>query len=359
MASVFTHDRVFSSMFMITWRNRKEKKKTNAPKLKRLFGHLNKVQKRRVSRGTVVHAAAGDNDLWSSLTTTTTNELRLQSWRFVERILDIHHELQQEFGILNDDNDDNQSVVMTPMGIDEMMHSALRFLTLRNEFANDKKPIDVDVGYHYTRPENLKSIVQNGLLSRRELNRCQVKPAGIAGHSYGDGVYIAKDPISFANRYGKLCIMTARGMWGNRISLPEPLRLGEIEEAMDMDTRLVQTDAGQEFAVLKRSSQCLPIFSFRASLTGYDAPLFCRIVLCYHEKVQAVLDEILQQTTPTELPIKEFGIMINREAVMHEIARHHKTKPLLRFIINKCRYSCSDWIIAMILVILSFLIHFT
>jgi nitroreductase len=295
-----------------------------------------------------------DHNHWSTTTTTNTNnKLRLQSWRFVERMLDIHHELQQEFGILNnDDEDDNESVVMTPMGIDEMMHSALRFLTLRNEFAKDEKPVDdVDVGYHYTSPEHWNSIVQDGLWSSHE------RPDLARGNTWGNGVYIAKDPISFSKGFGTLGILTARGKWGNRIGMPDLLQYGVVEPSID--TRLVQTKEGREFVVLQRSSQCLPIFSFQASMTGYDAPLFRRIVFCYHEKVQAVLDEILEHTTPTQLPIKEFGKMIHRTAVKHKMAWRHKTKRL-RFIINKCRDkcrdACSDWIVdAIILVILSFL----
>jgi nitroreductase len=255
-----------------------------------------------------MHSSAADNR--SSLSSTN-SKLKLQSWRFVERVLDIHHELQQEFPIF----DANGDPMMTPVGVEEMARSALRFFCFREEFEKSKKPIGVDVGYHYTRPENLNSIVRFGLLGRTEQSHFKVEPTELAGNNCGDGVYVAKDPISFSNLFGTLCIMTARGLWGNQSRMEERL-LGAA--AMDADTTWIRPNDVREFVVLKRSSQCLPIFSFQAPMIGDDATLFRRIVFCYHEKVQALLDALLEQS-PTELPIKDFGIMISKEAVLLEI----------------------------------------
>jgi hypothetical protein len=235
------------------------------------------------------------------------SNLRLQSWRFVERILDIHHELQLEFPfVLSPDS-------VAPVGIEEMAHRAERFFCLRQEFANENNPINVDVGYHYTKPENLSSIVRFGLLGRTELARSDIAPK-LTGTNCGTGVYVAKDPISFCDGYGSLCIMTARGLWGNRVHLEEALLDFEKTNA---DTVLIRHNDVREFVVLKRSSQCLPIFALQVSMMNDDAALVRRIIFCYHEKVQALLDELLDQK-PTELPMKAFGTMISKERLVEE-----------------------------------------
>jgi hypothetical protein len=231
----------------------------------------------------------------------------MQSWRFVERTLDIHHELQQEFPFaLPVDS-------VAPVGIEEMARNAQQFFGLREQFANENMPIDVDVGYHYTKLENLNSIVRFGLLGRTEHDQRDIAPK-LTGSNCGTGIYVAKDPISFSNGYGSLCIMTARGLWGNRVHLEEALL--DVEK-INADTIMIRPNDVREFVVLKRSSQCLPIFSFQVSMTGDDAAMVRRIVFSYHEKVQALLDELLEQT-PTELPIKDFGTMISEERLLYE-----------------------------------------
>lgn len=240
-------------------------------------------------------------------------ERKLKAWRFVERVLDIHHELQREFHM----HLENERCIgrIQNMGVDEMMEAAFRFLTMRDECHQNQRnepPTNVDIGYHYTRPSNFHSIVRSGLLSRDELVLCRVTPAHQTGSNCGRGIYVAADPISFASKsYGRLCIMTARGFWGARVHLEDGL--ADIS-ALEADTILIRPNDYRQFAVLKRSAQCLPMICFDLPLReadakeeGFgDASTLRKIVFEYHKRLQALLDEILDQKK-TNLPAKDFG----------------------------------------------------
>lgn len=237
------------------------------------------------------------------------HERKLKACRFVERVLDIHHELQQDFGMLLSDG------MIQNMGVEEMVEAAFRFLTMRYELSKiPHQSTTVDIGYHYTQRSNLPSIIRSGLLSRDELEQFKINPACQTGTNCGRGIYVAADPISFASQgYGRLCVMTARGLWGKCVRLEDSMTDYSRFEA---DTILIRPNDYRQFSVLKRSVQCLPMICFELSLRDHDSmehkcvdiSAHRKIIFEYHKRLQALLDDILEQGD-TKLPMKAFGLM--------------------------------------------------
>ena len=145
----------------------------------------------------------------------------------------------------------------------------------------------VDIGYHWTRQENLDSIQTDGLLTKAERDSLGIA-AHYNGSAYGDGVYTAGNPYKFSRqRYGDIGIMVARlqGTVGHRVGATETC-----------DTVVGH---GMSMAVLKSSAQCFPIFSFHVKLIGNSdntthQPGKEQLHQC-HVDTQKILDDFLNE----------------------------------------------------------------
>lgn len=149
----------------------------------------------------------------------------------------------------------------------------------------------VDVGYHWTRPENLDRIRTNGLLTKKERDMEGIQSRH-NGSRYGEGVYTADNPHNFYKKYGPVCLMVARmmGVKGRRTG-----------NDWLLDTVV---DSANRMAVLKFSNQCFPIFSFHESLLDpQQTKEGNNIILQCHTEVQRILDEFLNDGIETPVTL--------------------------------------------------------
>jgi hypothetical protein len=77
--------------------------------------------------------------------------------KFVEQVLTMVERLNME--------DPASAGIVQPVAVDDMVFTAERLLAAQEEFREAGKPTVVDLGYHYTRKENLGSIQTNGLMT--------------------------------------------------------------------------------------------------------------------------------------------------------------------------------------------------
>jgi hypothetical protein len=147
--------------------------------------------------------------------------------------------------------------VVQPVSLDAMVFLAERLLEAQEQFrtegAAQGRPCSIDIGYHYTKPENLDHIQTDGLLNRADRDSRQILSSS-NGARYGEGIYTGSDPQSFSD-YGPVGLMV--------------LRLKGVE--MDADEAGKGYSKGNNsitslkrpgLVVLEKSEQCLPVIQF-------------------------------------------------------------------------------------------------
>lgn len=227
----------------------------------------------------------------TSTTTSAVNEFEdetrlMQSpvgvaWKLVERLILLWHSRPAWNGTI------------ALLSRDDMVAMAERLVILQREWkllsSSAVEPRwSIDVGFHWTRQENLDSIREGGLLTKMERDEAGIR-ARYHGSVHGDGVYTASNPFSFFGSYGPSCLMVAR-MQGT---------VGPRDKRDQVDTVV---DLSGRMAVLKSSAQCLPIFTFSHDDIHPNAGAE-RLFQC-HVDVQRILDEFLNDNleTPVRFP---------------------------------------------------------
>lgn len=206
------------------------------------------------------------------------------------------------------------------LGHDDIVFMAEQLVQLQETFQQRRRPVGVDVGYHWTRPENVDQIRMDGLLTKREREDLGIQ-SHYNGSSYGDGVYTADNPYNFYNTYGPVCLLVAR-LVGFK---------GKQSDGADVDTVV---DNAHRMAVLKSSSQCFPIFSFPQTL--FDPSLQSNmdgkaLIAQCHGQVQRILDEFLNNGFETPVPL---SLHAHRQTVVLPRCRTQSVRPLLSYCHN-------------------------
>jgi Ring finger domain/Deltex C-terminal domain len=203
-----------------------------------------------------------------------------KAWKFVEQVLAMVERLNKE--------DPASAGIVQPVAVDDMVFTAERLLAAQEEFREAGKPTVVDLGYHYTRKENLGSIQTNGLMTMEERSANGINPIQNNGASYGHGIYCADSPTAFVGEYGDTGLIIAR-------------LLGTILDygaagVKKPDSTTVH-DTLSEFMVLSTSKQCLPILRYPSSQIseGNDAHPGNLTVQKYHVALQAIIDDMFNQ----------------------------------------------------------------
>ena len=117
-----------------------------------------------------------------------------KAWKFVEQVYRLHRTKKYIDGV-------------EPVGIDDMVFLAENMFQAQEKFRKIGLPCNVDIGYHYTRPENMSRIQTDGLLSKAERNANGIQ-SNFNGEAYGPGIYTGNDPDSFCV-YGKVGLIVA------------------------------------------------------------------------------------------------------------------------------------------------------
>ena len=158
----------------------------------------------------------------------------------------------------------------------------------QDRFFKEGRPTHVDVGYHYTKPDNLESISCSGLLSLRE-RRDHGIVSNFNGASHGDGIYTAPNPSSF-HKFGDIGVMVVRLQGTSSIS-PR----GRNYDCDNNSVRVVKKKqrAGEEsFTVLQQSCQCLPVIQFTNNMIFPNCHSYIgnQIIEEYHCGLQELVD---------------------------------------------------------------------
>ena len=78
--------------------------------------------------------------------------------------------------------------------LEDMIEMMERFLETQQLFRSAGKPWEVDIGYHYTTPDNMGSIRTVGLLSQPERHERGITSSRFNGRVYGNGIYTGNNP---------------------------------------------------------------------------------------------------------------------------------------------------------------------
>lgn len=180
------------------------------------------------------------------------------------------------------------------MVIGDMVPVVQRFIEQQSEFERHLKPTAVTIGYHYTKPDRLPSIQENGLtLSERQ------------NLFFGDGLYVGNNPLVFCS-YGWRGLMCAilKGKTG-RISKAGlgrgNLDTGVGNKKFQNGWPSIDPLFNDEY-VLKTSTQCIPLICYQAVLSRVTQSLETKLWAC-HVDLQKILDAFFNNGVET-VPIR-------------------------------------------------------
>ena len=239
-----------------------------------------------------------------------------KAYMFVERVLEKHRELATGNPIIDS--------LTSAVARDDMVFMAIKMLQLHESFSSDLKPSRVDIGYHYTRPENMDRIRTDGLMTHAERTAHSVG-ALHNGSAFGDGVYTGNNPFAFKS-FGEAGLVVAR-LKGNAerrgLDLGRAPRRGP---SPDVDTVIGNKGLGlvtryrrgrrlasgeeeededqfDDEVVLQSSYQCVPLVRFHSSLASghYMEAAGTRIIHSLHRAMQEVVDEFFNGGRDTKV----------------------------------------------------------
>jgi hypothetical protein len=204
-----------------------------------------------------------------------------KAWKFVEKVLAMVERLSRE--------DPATASIVQSVAVDDMVFTAERVLATQEEFREAGKPTVVDLGYHYTRQENLGSIRTNGLMNMEERGVSGINPIQNNGASYGHGIYCAASPTAFVGVYGDTGLIIARLLGTNA-------DYGAVSDEK-RDSTTASRNTPTEFMVLATSKQCIPILQYPSSqiAQGNDANPGNVMVQKYHDALQTIIDDVFNQ----------------------------------------------------------------
>ena len=205
-----------------------------------------------------------------------------KAWTFVEGILSVHSRLSAELQW------NASPEFIKPVAVDDIVALTERLLVKQEEFRNQGKPCHIDLGFHYTREDNLESIQTGGLMTKQERDAQSVK-AQHNGSAYGDGIYSANGPSDTWNqRYGNIGLIVARlqGQTGECTATHSQSR----KKAISFDTGVVSS-----WAVLRSSSQCVALMRFNGSELRFDGPSCpsTTILKPFYKELQRLINRLL------------------------------------------------------------------
>ena len=239
------------------------------------------------------------------------------------------------------------SLGLEPVGCDDMVFLAEKFMDCQWQFAQNKKPgqhdsLNVSIGYHYTSVANLSSIRTEGLLSHTERVRNNINAKKPSAY-FGDGIYTANNPWCF-QKYGDVGLLCAtlqgtsqRVHWNNGHLVDEKVctvtnwntSTGAVNTRIGNKTR--DHNEYYDEIVLQSSTQCLPLFRFsKCSISPFDAESISnRLLWKLHADLQIVLDNFFHHSI-VEKPQKIAGLKLQTKALEAQAAgltMHHNPPP--------------------------------
>lgn len=224
---------------------------------------------------------------------------------------------------------------IAPVSIDDMIPIVERLKDTKNQMKdcygdllNDETMIDftVDIGYHYTDARHIDQISIDGLLTRTEQQVMNdIQPTFRKDTlAFGDGIYTGNNPFAFT-KYGEIGLIVARlkGRIVKRVRNEHSFEHTQPVEEDSYDTiyanayRPTKKSHYWDQQVLSHSSQCIPIVQYDSfmiqrkfhtdniisSSTDDNCNRGNCCIVDLHERLQNVIDEILNDGIPTRINI--------------------------------------------------------
>ena len=195
-----------------------------------------------------------------------------KAYKFVQAVLDLHESM-----VKSDSATTPGGFDISTVALDEMVWFVERMLAKQDEFKAAGMDTAVDIGYHYTKDENLERIRTDGLLSKQERSDRSIDSKH-NGSAYGDGIYTCNDPMTYRGSYGPVCLLVAR-------------LKGATASVISNATYTVGS-----LVVLRSAAQCVPLLQI---LSEPDD-----LIRQYHDKLQSLIDEYFNaEATVLVVPI--------------------------------------------------------
>eukprot|EP00547_Thalassionema_nitzschioides_P011625 CAMPEP_0194259772 /NCGR_PEP_ID=MMETSP0158-20130606/44349_1 /TAXON_ID=33649 /ORGANISM="Thalassionema nitzschioides, Strain L26-B" /LENGTH=542 /DNA_ID=CAMNT_0038999691 /DNA_START=253 /DNA_END=1881 /DNA_ORIENTATION=- len=212
-----------------------------------------------------------------------------KAFEFVSKILTEHENMRKYDGSRLKMNAINFSLVNT----DDMVFLAERVFKLQGKYKLSGKDTTVDIGYHYTRSENMHTIRTEGLLNFPERQSSNIN-AGFNGARLGHGIYTGSNPYSYHSYAGgDVCLFVAR---------LKGLTCSDMKTCPD--TVLGRPDRTDEICVLGASDQCVALVKFNPSLVEINQGKCVGnyMVYTYHCMLQEVVDAFFNDGKKVTVP---------------------------------------------------------
>jgi hypothetical protein len=210
-----------------------------------------------------------------------------KAWTFAARIAKM---IDQVMLLVNSDG-----LRIDHLAADDIVFMVERMFEAQNAFVAEGKHAMVDIGFHYTRQENLLSVSENGLLTMAERSEKGVTST-YNGSIYGDGVYTGNDPFSYRH-FGEVGLLVAR-LHGTTA----PAMYGVYPGQNSIDTTINDQGSRGTMVVLGASYQCIPLAHFSRALVSLDRESAAILLKECHCALQEVVDECFNHGMPTAIP---------------------------------------------------------
>ena len=207
-----------------------------------------------------------------------------KAWKFVNQVVELANQ--------------EKCKGIQAVAVDDMFFLVEQMMELQSKFAASNKDTTVDIGYHYTTSTNVTQISEDGLLTHAERKILSID-AKHNGSTYGDGIYTGNNPLAFHGRFGNIGLLVAR-------------LKGKSSMSKNKDDTTHTGKTGKEFnsmVVLRKSSQCVALIQFNASLIKRPPPTgqkksrnsgIDRIV-AIHKKLQVIVDAFFNDGRKTKV----------------------------------------------------------
>ena len=222
------------------------------------------------------------------------------------------------------------SMRIEPIGKDDAVFLAEKFLACQQNFKAQNKPIHVQLGYHFTRARNIEKIRTDGLLTiedRLATNNENTKRSAF----FVEGIYVGTNPFAFT-KYGQVGLMVAIVKGAER----KVGRRSKPTVPSTIDT-VIGNKTGEspyhDEVILRQSCQVLPLVIFpRKHIVDGDAT-FPQTLMSIHKRIQHVLDKYFNSGVQTSMvravenPSLQLSLAVRNVNLKHPRATGRKQNP--------------------------------
>lgn len=178
---------------------------------------------------------------------------------------------------------------------DDLVFLVERFYEKLADFRREGKPIDVDIGYHYTQRSNMLRIRTDGLMTRAEREENQVQ-SRFNGATFGDGIYTACNPFAyyeFAGGETGLFVLRLKGRTEQH----------ETSSELDQANTVLGRSGTDMVTVLRSSDQCVALIQFASGVVSVndDTDVGNKMVYRYHRMLQDLVDIHFNEQRKTQV----------------------------------------------------------